>query len=339
MITVLIPTGRPIYGSMIGLEDESWVMRTLKSLLVNWKQEENFEVVFSDACHSVRDLAEHIGRWPFPVKVVKPESYWLNHGMWSSRSTFNAGIRAATGKYVLICNDCCEFPPGTLSRLEKEAEEGRMMALLYVYKEGGVIRKRKKDAPTCLTLEDALESGKWDDQNFVRCSRWRFMGGDPCFKQLEPPFEAGTNQVFGYGLFPLEDLYHINGADENADGDKGYDDFDIPKRLHTAGLLKSYLDPSFYVYENSHNGVDGNIFTWDHAHPVRCNQDLFEVLSEKGIYKANSYQLSEEECLSIMRGGGWAKRERHDEPYKVDRDAPVWKHQEWWMKNQPNFNL
>lgn len=339
MISIVLPTARPLFGTMIGREKESWLDVTLASLRKNWKTSENFELIIVDSCSSIRDLSQEFNPQPFPVKIVGHSSYWLDHGMWALRNANNAGIRASAGDYILFVNDCCEFPPTVLDRLHKCADDGIFMQLLYVYKMGNLLRKRLPNAPDHPNIGSAIEAGDWNDSNYVRGSLWRYMGGDPCWKEDEPPFRTGPGMIYAYVLFPTEDLYAINGCDENSDGDKAYDDFDVPNRLDMAGLLNSYTSPDFYIYENTHNSIDLGIFSWDTQNPVRCNRCLFEKLRQLGIDKANSYKLSEDDYIQIMKGHVWAIRENCDHPYQYNPELPVWKHQQHWMKNPPVFDL
>lgn len=338
ILSVIIPTGRPSYGSLIGLEREHLFLRTLKSIEKAWEHAQNFEVIIPDSIWKSRRLEREIdslGKWSFPWRICHPDSWYLQHGLWALQNANNEGARVATGDLFLFCGDCCEFPPHAFTGTIREAEQKRYVGLLTVYKSEGRLKRSNGDS-VHNSLSEAVESGQWNE-SFIRDSRWRLVSNGP------KTFHQEWDLHYGYGCISREHLWHINGWDENFDGDKALGDVEMGSRLQTAGILALHLDPSLYVYENSHNELCHETFPVNGSHiktewkPIRSNHDLIYLLRKKGIYRGNDYKLSEDECKQVIRAQitnlpGWPHR-------SCDDTDPLWMYGKHWIENQPVFKL
>lgn len=341
LFSIIIGTGRPSIGSLIGLPDTHLFLLTMQSL--EKQTERNFELVIVDSIGSKRDLhaeIEGLGMWSFPWKVVTPSSWWLDRGYWALQNAFNTGFRHSTGQYVYFCGDCCEFPKRSFWHAQLLINAGYVPSFLFVYRRAGfLIRQTNGTQSEALfrTVHAAKIGGGWDD-GIVRDSRWTFVESHGGFADKS---ETKWDMMYGYCCVPREDFIYVNGYDENLDGDKALGDVELGSRLEMAGRWKMALTQNLYVYENSHFGLAAS---FNNCQPpgtafpaIRSNYDLIHLLRRKKQWRANSIPLSEEDCLKVIRSqvmklAGWPQ-------YRVEPDEVGYNAQRHWIENQPVFEL
>ena len=339
LLSFIVATARESVGSIIGQPDWHLLEPTLKSLAAQRSQ--NFELVVVDSLFRQRTLAEEIdalGKWPFPWRVATPDSWWLEQGMWALQNAFNRGYQASTGRYLYFCGDCCEFPAHTTLLAQSLIEAGFSPHLLYVYKMSDRLRvngERHFQTSPWSSVPEALCAGA-DFRRHVSCdSRWPYtddLGG------FCPPARIGWNSIHGYACVKREDFAHVNGFDENFDGDKSLGDIELGSRLHLAGRWTGCLSTSLYVYEHHHERISERVFpNCQTLPPVRSNYDLIHLMREREVWRANSTQWSEEDCQRVICAEitalpDWPHRRGQND----ERSLPYQRH---WIEHQPVFDL
>lgn len=333
--TIVIPTARDSYNSIVKLEKEHLLLRSLRSLEAQTFKD--FELVVSDALYEFRDIMGEIrslGDWSFEIKVAHPDSYWWRMGMWSLQNGMNRAAEISSGDYISFFGDCCELPPDALEKVSVLVDKGFSPSLLYVYKCGDGLQKEPDWMETSefQSIEDARDAGQWG-ASFKRDSRWDFaekngfMGPDSC------PW----TWMYGYCFIPREDFFHVNGWDENFDGYKALGDVELGSRLEMAGRWKMCIDPSLHVYEYHHYKISYQKYNLDVDRAIRSNNDLILWHRANNIWKANSTYIPREVCERICRARisghmGWYQ-------FKFDHSDPEWKSQKHWIENQRIFTL
>lgn len=333
--SIIIATGRTSRGSIKHC-DTHLFENTLNSL--QNQSFKDFEVVIVDSLYKKRDLAIELvklGQWEFPWRVVRPKSWWLDHKLWSLQNAFNRGFCASYGKFMFFCGDCCVFPPQSLETAKTYLDQGYSPAFLFVYKTASKLTIAKDGcwkASEFSSVEDARAAGLFADP-LHRDSRWTHvekLGG------FAGPDKIYWDMIYGYHGVKREDFIHVNGYDENFDGDKALGDVELGSRLNMAGRWSVCLSKDLFVYEQQHNSVDPETFMCGIT-SIRSNYDLIYLMRNKGTYRANSNGYTYEECCDVIRGRitnipAWPN-------YKITPDEPNYIYQRQWMDNQPIFDL
>lgn len=331
-------TGRDSLGSLCNI-DEHFMLRTLRSLEAQTFKD--FEFIVVDALKNFRDIESEIkelGTWSFPIRVLHPNSWWWEMGMWSLQNSFNVGARESVGEHLLFCGDCFEIDPHILEESAKLLRQGLSPSLLYVYRVGGNIQMLDdwtRDSGL-RTVADAIDAGLWSGKTIKRDCRWQNV----LPKQYMPPSECPWTWLFGYCFISREDFYHVNGWDENFDGEKALGDVELGSRLQMAGRWKLCIREDLFVYENYHYGISEKLFHKFNNHTlrsIRCNYDLILWHRSQGIWKGNDTAIPVDVSKRICRGEisghmGWPD-------YKFDDSYPEFLYQKHWMDNPAIFKL
>jgi glycosyltransferase involved in cell wall biosynthesis len=344
-VSLVLCTARDDYP-MIDLPDTHLFQPTLDSLERQTFQD--FELVVSDCryehrpCFKDNEFRGH--RYDFPIKhvPVKPYSPWLQRGMWGGACARNRGIIAADDdcELLIFLDDCCEFNPDFIELYWKWYQKGYFAMALAIYHKGGELvytkqlsRAERLDPRGMDWYKDPDLARKiFTEDEPIRDSRWRYVENAP-----NGVLRVNGDLYYGYSSCSMEAILRVNGWDENFDGDKSLADVDLGWRLEMAGYRDFILDRRLIVVENFHHPIPRDTI-WYEGRPVRQNYNLMVLNRRKGRYRANSYQLTEED-LNFVRRLAWM------DP-KVPKDVPIYQPedpeyelQRWWFENPPVFDL
>jgi len=301
LVSIIISTARQKNG-LVAYPNKHHIEFTLGSL--RRQHFKDFEVIISDAIHSVRDLEEEIdfSKYPFPVKVAKPTSVFLDEGLWSSQATRNAGASLASGNYFLFADDCAFFPASALrNAMDVVLTKGWMPNFLCHRTNGRRLIDAVSHEPTKIrTYNEAksngLHLGGMD-------SRLGNMQHDEKFGvKICKPANFYWQHHYAFNFVTREDFEYVNGYDENFDGEKSMDDVELGSRLQMAGRLRSCLIENVYVYEEYQNHVDPSVFKNMEGYSIKMNNDLLWLMRIKEQWRANSTLYSDEELSAVMEG-------------------------------------
>jgi len=137
-ISVILPTARSTYGSIIGL-DINLFEPTLKSL--NKQSFKDFELIVVDCLYETRpNLFKRdpfkSEKFDFPIKhipVHQNHRFWLDKGMWNVCGALNSGIIVAEGDLIVRMDDASEIPdPNYLKKFWEYYESGLFALALHV---------------------------------------------------------------------------------------------------------------------------------------------------------------------------------------------------------------
>lgn len=351
-LSVIMATARASRGSLLDCPDVHLLEPTLNSL-ARQRRAADIEIVIADCCVKTgRVLGQEIlsfeaargGEYPFRWKVVPVASgFWLDRGMWSLQHAFNEGFVAADGRHVMFSGDACEFPEGVLDLAFIEIEAGRQPHLLVTYKRGGHVltvncetkgirQPHGNGATAGKTLEELKEMGIFGASAVVRDSRWPHVEQADGRRVEKIPWSWCYNHI----TCSREDVFSVNGWDENFDGSKALGDCAFGSQLELAGRWRAVLDARLYAYEHTHGGVDQRVLFNGRLGPVRSNYLLMGMLRERGIYRGNAYVLSAEDHARLrMR----AASSREDRIPIYPEDSIERRFQDEWAANHPIFDI
>lgn len=311
-ISVVLPTARDIYGSIIGL-DVNLFEPTLRSL--NEQSFKDFELVFVDCLYESRSTlfkgdpfkAENLD---FPIKhipVHPNHRFWLDRKRWNICGTLNSGIIAAEGELLIRIDDASEFDSGYLQRFWEGYESGYFPLAMHTRYRGG--KQAYHDAEYRRVGYEAKKYGRYGHTAFegaeaallehfeegapIRDTRW------PLVEAAGGRAVAAIDQFYGYSSFSIEAALKVNGFNEMLDGQKSLDDVDFGVRLATAGYAKMFLlSTGNTVIEHEHGPVSDIIDPG--LPPLVCNYAVMKLFRERGWFRANERRLTEEE-LDFVR--------------------------------------
>lgn len=337
-LSLIYLTARRSDGPMYGLPDTHLLKPTLESL--ECQTFKDFELILVDTLWETRDLlaeAHALGKWSFPIKITHPTPWWGKGNGWSKQSSANNGIRASSGEWVLQLDDCCEIPHDMLERAMSQTHRGSPH-LLCCYKIGGFLTAQDPEKPMLgqpnmpmlkktefQSVEQARAVGAWNDDNFVRDSRW---------KQAEA--HGGSAYLswasgYAYGFYRRTSLYHVNGYDERFDGSKPLGDVEIGSRLEMCGLWDGFVDTSLFIYENQHcspESIKGEGITSEWS-----NYDLLYWMRINRVWRANASIIPAADMQRICNCDITGV-DRPDVRHTFDNSDPAWPKQRMWMERQ-----
>lgn len=337
-LSLIYLTARKSVGPMNGLPDTHLLKPTLESL--ERQTFKDFELILVDTLWETRDLlaeAHALGRWSFTIKITHPTPWWGKGRGWSKQSSANNGIRASSGEWVLQLDDCCELPDSLLERALSQTHRGSPH-FLCCYKIGGFLTAQDPDKPMLgqpnmpilkktefPSVEQARAVGAWNDDNFVRDSRW---------KQAEA--HSGSAYLswasgYAYGFYRRTSLYHVNGYDERFDGSKPLGDVEIGSRLEMCGLWDGFVDTSLFIYENQHcspESIKGEGMTSEWS-----NYDLLYWMRYNRVWRANASVIPAAEMQRICNCDITGV-DRPDVRHTFNDSDPAWPKQRKWMERQ-----
>lgn len=332
-MSVTLETARSSYGAMIGRENVHLLQPSLDSL--EKQTFKDFEFIVSDAMFEKRPdtfNGHPFNRedYNFPIKhiPVKPYSVWLQQGLWAGQAGLNQGIIHSDGELLVFLADCCEFKEDTLELYWKWFQKGYFAMALTIYHKNGkpffYDEKYKDLVIGTSTLEEIKKVGGFD--KLVKDSRWKYM------ENTDVIAPCPWNWHYGYNSCSLEVALKINGFDENFDGDKALGDVDFGSRLEMAGYNNLLLDKNLYVIENGHNSVPKEVL-WSQSKAFRSNYSLMLLNRKKGRFRANSYQLTEEEIEWIVEHG------THWSVLRPEVGSIEYEMFQFWLDHPPLFDL
>lgn len=340
-LTILVPTGRASYGSLVGLPDEHLFLRTMKSLAAQDCMD--FELVIADACAAHRDLRHEIcalgAPWPFPWRVVPVTSPWLSIGRAAIQRTLNIGFVYSDAKVVHMAGDAAEFPSHVVGEILKWTAKGYQPQLLSVYKRAGeliYINEQTKDERfghghnTSLTYGDMQKLGIFKD--IARDSRWTDV------ERVDPLFGAPWSWLHNHPTVFRKHLFEINGFDENLDGEKALQDVEMGSRLEMAGLWKPVLTKELYCWDYDHGSWDTKTFFKESVPGPRSNYQLIVLTREQKRFRANSIKLTAKEYSWIIQSGATAIEDRCP-VYDKEKEPESYFLQRIGFAIQPIFDL
>jgi len=301
MISVIIATARSSHP-IIGQPDVFVLEPTFRSL--ERQKFRDFEVIVVDALHPEKGKWIESRNWSFPVKYVPPHPnhrFWLDHGLWNVCGMLNTGILYAEGDLIVRMDDCSEIPdPNYLKKFWEAYQSGYFAMAMHVrYHAGKPARvnanylKRGYEAKYAqMPGEDRamLLKRLYGKEGIVRDTRWPTV--EKVGRMVAPP-----EWYYGYSSTSLEALLKVNGFNELFDPQKGQEDQDLGIRLSMAGYRDVFLlDKDLWVIEHEHYPPEV-----ESPDQFKCNYGIIQYERAKGLYRANVWKLTLEDCEWIRR--------------------------------------
>jgi len=341
-ISVILPTARDTYGSIIGL-DLNLFEPTLRSLK---KQKfKDFELVLVDGLYDIRpNLFKgdpfNAKKFDFPIKhipIYPNHRFWLNQKRWNVCGTLNSGIISADGELLVRIDDASEFDEGFLQRFWDGYQSGYFPLAMHTrYRDGKqayyneVYRKKGYDFAREETDRKLILDKIYDEGDPVRDTRWSIVesrGG----RMIGP-----EQWFYGYSSLSLEAALKVNGFNELFDGDKGQEDQEMGLRLYMAGYNGLFLlDVNHWVIEHEHEPISAEIITSDKRN-IKCNYAIFLLNKNKKRWRANSEKLTEEDLEFIRAESLKPPCSPRPNFYDEDCEGELFN---LWASHQPVFNL
>jgi glycosyltransferase involved in cell wall biosynthesis len=297
MISCILATARESYP-IIGLENVHVLQPTLHSL--EKQTFRDFEVVIVDARFPEKREWIEKRKWSFPIKYVPPNpnhSFWLGKGLWNVAGMLNTSLLYAEGDLVVRLDDCSEIPDANYLQKFWDAYQNGFFALaMHVryhagkparvneeYFQKGYEAKYAKLPET--ENRKALLERLYGKNGIVRDTRWPTV--ERHGRMIAPP-----EWFYGFSSFSLEAALKVNGFNELFDGVKGQEDQDFGIRLNMAGYKNIFLlDKDLWVIEHEHLPC-----VVKSPEPFKCNYGLIQYEQLKGLFRANSWKLTLEDC-------------------------------------------
>ena len=228
----------------------------------------DFEVIVIDALHlwRAKGVAEALNALPFPVKHLAVENSIFPV---SSHARFrNTGIRAAKGRRLIFLNEYAVPPPNFIA-----AHTGLNPQTIGLSTWVRTALHPDSIAPGCRHSATYKLDNVWDVIEEARAGKflWSTFKADVAPLAMALEYEQANGLVppkFPRMLgehdaaFTLEYLHHwkcdsvdtalvhhINGWDENFDGNGGYADTDFALRLHWTGATTKVIPPEVRVLD------------------------------------------------------------------------------------------
>jgi len=296
MISCILVTARESYP-IIGLPDVHVFEPTFRSL--ERQSFRDFELIVVDALYPKRKEWVEKHEWSFPVKYVPPHSnhrFWLDRGLWNVSGMLNTALLYAEGDLIVRLDDCCEIPDKDyLGKFWEYYESGLFAMAMHVrYLKGkparvdeNYLREGYEARYAVMPKEDRamLLKRLYGEQGIVRDTRWPTV--EKHGRMIAPP-EWG----YGYTSYSLDAILRVNGYNELFDGCKGQEDQDLTIRMHMAGYKDMFiLDKDLWVIEHEHYPC-----VVKSPPAFKCNYALIQYERAKGLYRANDWILTRENC-------------------------------------------
>ena len=288
-VSVILATARHDYP-IIGLPDVHVLQPTFYSL--ERQSFRDFELIVVDALYPAKERWIREREWGFPVKYVPPHGkhgFWLGRGYWNVSGMLNTGIVHAEGELIVRVDDCSQIPDENwLGRFWGFYQQGYFALAMHVRYLGGKPAKLNNDylAKGYEVKRAGVEVLKriYGENGWVRDTRWGAV--ERAGRMVAPP-----EWFYGYSSFSLESALKINGFNELFDFTRGQEDQDFGIRLAMAGYRNLLLDRDLWVIEHEHSPC-----IVKSPEPFKCNYGLIQYEQAKGLYRANSWRLSLEDC-------------------------------------------
>lgn len=337
-ISVIIPTARESFP-IIGLPHVYVLEPTFRSL--EKQSFRDFEVIVVDALYpSKREWIEK-HKWSFPVKYVPPRAnhrFWLERGLWNVAGMLNTALLHAEGELIVRMDDCSEAPDSNyLQKFWDAYEKGYFALAMHTrYRNGKQAYYNSEYEKEGYEFQRETETRREILKNFykpgepVRDTRWPTVEAKG--KMTAPP-----EWFYGFSSFSLEAALKINGFNELFDGCKGQEDQDFGIRLAMNGYKGVFLlDKDLWVIEHEHLPC-----TVKSPDPFKCNYGIIQYSQLKGLWRANSWSLSLEDCEWIRRNicpkcGNYERCLKETLAGKFYVDNELFR---LWLEHQPVFDL
>jgi len=296
-----VPTARSDYP-IIGLPDVHVLQPTLDSL--EKQSFKDFEVIVVDALYPQKEGWIESRKWSFPVKYVPPHPnhrFWLERGLWNVAGMLNTALLYADGELVVRLDDCCEIPDKDyLKKFWETYQSGCFALAMHVRYHAGKPARVNEDylksgyeAKYAVMPQDdraTLLRTLYGENGLVRDTRWPTV--ERRGRMIAPP-----EWFYGYSSFSIEASLRVNGFNELFDGLKGQEDQDFGIRLAMAGYKGVFvLDKDLWVIEHEHYPPKVKS-----PEPFKCNYGIIQYEQAKGLYQANTWKLTFEDCEWIRR--------------------------------------
>jgi len=300
-VSVIMVTARASYP-IIGLPDVHVLQPTFYSL--EKQSFKDFEVIVVDALYPQKKGWIESRKWSFPIKYVPPHPnhrFWLDRGLWGVCGQLNTALLYAEGELIVRVDDSSQIPDkGFLQKFWDYYQNGFFALAMHVrYHAGKPARvneeylKRGYEAKYALMPDEdraTLLRRLYGENGIVRDTRWPTV--ERAGTYIAPP-EWG----YGYTSFALEAALKVNGFDELMDGLKGQEDQNFTIRLDMAGYKDMLiLDKNLWVIEHEHLPA-----VVKSPSPFKCNFGLIQYERAKGLWRANAWKLTFEDCEWIRR--------------------------------------
>ena len=337
-ISVVIATARDPYP-IIGLPSVHVLQPTLYSL--EKQTFRDFEVVIVDARFPEKREWIEKRKWSFPIKYVPPNpnhSFWLGKGLWNVAGMLNTALLYVEGDLIVRIDDASEIPDVNYLQKFWDAYQNGYFALAMHTRYRGGKQVYYNEEYRREGYEIAREPASRKDilLNF-------FKEGDPVRDTRWPTVERQGRMIappewfYGFSSFSLEAALKVNGFNELFDGVKGQEDQDFGIRLSMAGYKDVFLlDKDLWVIEHEHLPC-----VVKSPEPFKCNYGLIQYEQLKGLFRANSWKLTLEDCEWIRRNicpkclnHGRCLKETLKGQFYVDNELF-----RLWLQNQPIFDL
>lgn len=341
-LSVILATARDSYP-IIGLPDLFVLEPTFRSL--EKQSFRDFEVIVVDALFPQK--REWIGKhkWSFPVKYVPPHPnhrFWLDRGLWNTAGMLNTALLYAEGELIVRMDDCSEAPDANyLQKFWDAYQSGYFALAMHVrYLEGkpatvdSQYLERGYEAKYAKLPESedrmALLERLYGKNGIVRDTRWPTV-------ETKGKMIAPSEWFYGFSSFSLEAALKVNGFNELFDAVKGQEDQDFGIRLSMAGYRNVFLlDKDLWVIEHEHLPC-----VVKSPEPFKCNYGLIQYVQLKGLWKANSWSLSLQDCRWIRHNicpkcGNYQRCLKETLAGKFYVDNELFR---LWLQNQPIFDL
>ena len=313
-ISIVLITARDDY-TIIGLPETHILGPCIESLKAQTYK--SFEIIVVDSLHEHRPQmfeGEPFGELPFPVKHVPVHPnhrFWLEHRRFNASGAMNTGFLHAEGELVVKMDDCCQFGPDLLERMWKVYHSGYFPMVMHTryregkqayfdeeYKEKGyeVTKTEADHQQRQVEKEQVLKvlSETYPDGAPIRDSRWRRV------ETAGGRLIAERNQFYGYSGFSLDAVLKVNGFDELLDGDSPQMDVDFGVRLWMTGYQRMFLlDTDMWVIEHEHQPISSKVIDIP-CENIKCNHAIMLNSMNRNHWRANSYELTEEEIEEIV---------------------------------------
>ena len=299
MISCILCTARKDHP-IIGLPDVFIFEPTFRSL--EKQTFRDFELVVVDALYPKRKAWIEKKEWGFPVKYVPPHPnhrFWLDRGLWNVAGMLNTALLYAEGDLIVRLDDCCEIPDRDyLKKFWEYYESGLFALAMHVRYHGGrparvneeYLREGYEAKYAQMPKEDRamLLRRLYGENGIVRDTRWSTV-------ERQGRMIAYPEWFYGYSSFSLEAALKVNGFNELFDAVKGQEDQDFGIRLNMAGYKDMFiLDKDLWIIEHEH--LPATVKT---PSPFKCNYGLIQYEQAKGLYRANDWILTRENCELI----------------------------------------
>jgi hypothetical protein len=199
-------------------------------------------------------------------------------------------------------DDCSEAPDENyLRRFWEGYRSGYFPMAMHVrYLEGMLARvneeylERGYEATYAVLPEDEdrklLLERLYGRNGIVRDTRWPTV--EKHGRVIAPP-----EWFYGFSSFSLEVALKVNGFNELFDGQKGLEDVEFGERLVTAGYKNMFLlDKDLWVIEHEHLPC-----VVKSPEPYKCNYGIIQYEQTKGLFRANTWKLTMEDCEWIRQ--------------------------------------